>query len=54
MSIYRDETSLAHQSIIEQGESWDSINPEYVATYADAESVQDGIGHCTVHSKYHA
>ena len=31
MSIYRDETSLAHQSIIEQGESWDSINPEYVA-----------------------
>ena len=31
MSIYRDETSLAHQSIIKQGESWDSINPEYVA-----------------------
>ena len=31
MSIYRDETSLAHQSIIEKGESWDSINPEYVA-----------------------
>ena len=31
MSIYRDETSIAHQSIIKQGESWDSINPEYVA-----------------------
>ena len=31
MSIYRDETSLAHQSIIEKGGSWDSINSEYVA-----------------------
>ena len=31
MSIYRDETSLVQQSIIKQGESWDSINPEYVA-----------------------
>ena len=31
MSNYRTETSLAHEYIVKQGESWQSINPEYLA-----------------------